>query len=296
MNKIQGMEAICILFILRINIYHTFGDFIMKKLFLATTVSLIIAQTSFAGTTEGLEMLDAGDVAGAAAEFQAAYEAGEGDGAFYLGRLFEVGAGTDADPMRAANLYAAGVEKGSVLAMNRLGVLYQEGKVLLRDYVESTRLFCQAADAGDANGEFNCGLGYQLGQGVEKDINKTVEYWEKAGAQGNVAALNLLGQIYIQGEDIDADPEKARVYFEQTADLGNAMGLQELAKYYGGLEVPDNVKAYSYANLAAVRGHPEAISYRDTLEKNMSQDEIAQGQAMAKAWTEEKISVAADGQ
>ncbi len=268
------------------------NSFVLPKAFLATVILSLTTSAALAGTTEGLAMLDAGDVAGAAAEFQASYEAGEGDGAFYLGRLFEVGAGTEADPMRAANLYAAGVEKGSILAMNRLGVMYQEGTVLLRDYVESTRLFCQAADAGDANGEFNCGLAYQLGQGVPKDVNKAVEYWEKAGAQGNIAALNLMGQIYVQGEDVAADPEKARGYFEQTAELGNAMGLFELGKYYAGLETPELSKAYSYANLAVVRGHPEARAFRDTLEQDMTTDQISEGQAMAKAWTEAKIAAA----
>lgn len=263
----------------------------IKTLSIITTTILSIAGVpAFAGVPEGLNMLEGGDVAGAAAEFQQAFEAGDGDGAFYLGRLFEVGAGADADPQRAANLYAAGVEKGSVLAMNRLGVMYQEGTVLLRDYTESTRLFCQAADAGDANGQFNCGLAYRLGNGVEKDITKAIEEWEASGAQGNVAALNLLGQLYIQGEDIDRDPAKALGYFEQTANQGNAMGLFELGRYYAEGDAVDLPRAYSYANLAAVRQHPEAAALRDQLEGQMSAAEIAQGQALSKTWTEERIA------
>ncbi len=263
-----------------------------KTISAVTALLLFSPSLAFAGVPEGLDMLNSGDVAGAAAEFQAAYEAGDGDGAFYLGRLFEVGAGTEKNEMRAANLYAAGVEKNSVLSMNRLGVMYMEGNVLLRDYGESARLFCQAADAGDANGQFNCGLAYQLGQGVEKDINKAITNWEAAGASGNVAALNLLGQLYLQGNDIEADPEKARGYFEQTAALGNAMGLYELAGYYAGLETPNNIEAYSYANLAAVRGHPEGTTLRNSLEASMTGEEISEAQALSKAWTEERLAEA----
>lgn len=44
---------------------------------------------AFADLETGLTALDAGDVATAASEFQASFEAGDGDGAFYLGRMFE---------------------------------------------------------------------------------------------------------------------------------------------------------------------------------------------------------------
>ncbi|MHA3914414.1 tetratricopeptide repeat protein [Halovulum sp. GXIMD14793] len=122
-----------------------------------------------ADVTTGVEMLNAGDVSGAATEFAAAYETGDAEGAFYLGRLFELGLGTEQDEMRAANLYSAAAEGGSTKAQVRLGLMYHEGRVLLRDYVEGTRLLCVAADAGDADGQLNCGLAYRAGRGVDAD-------------------------------------------------------------------------------------------------------------------------------
>ena len=133
----------------------------------AYILALQLAGTAaFADIDTGLAALDGGDVATAASEFQASFEAGEGNGAFYLGRLFEFGLGTDVDMSRAANLYAAGAEKGSILAMNRLGLLYLEGTTLLRDYAEAGRYFCQAADLGDQNGELNCALMLKEGKGI----------------------------------------------------------------------------------------------------------------------------------
>ncbi len=261
----------------------------------------VLTGPSLADTAEGLAFLKDGKVREAAESFQAAYEAGDGDGAFYLGRLFETGAGTEADPARAANLYAAGVEKGSVLAMNRLGILYQEGDVLLRDYAEAAKLMCRAAEAGDANGAFNCGLASFNGQGVARDIGKAVSLWEQAAEQGNVAAQNFLGQTYLNGDEdagITADSTKARSYFEKTADAGNALGLYQLAQMDAAADAdgaPANaVEAYKFASLAAVRGLRGAAALRDRLETQMSAADILSAQAAAKAWTEARMARAAE--
>jgi hemolysin activation/secretion protein len=53
-------------------------------------------------TGAGVEKLTAGDVNGAAADFAAAYDAGNAEGSFYSERLCEPGLGTDRDEMRAA--------------------------------------------------------------------------------------------------------------------------------------------------------------------------------------------------
>lgn len=262
--------------------------------------AFLISTPVLADVSEGLALLEEGNLQEAAAAFQEAYDAGDGDGAFYLGRLFETGAGTEADPARAANLYAAGVEKGSTLAMNRLGILYQEGNVLLRDYAEATRLLCQAADKGDANGQFNCGLAYFNGQGVSKDVAKAISLWEQAAEQDNIAAQNFLGQIYLNGDEaagIAADATKARGYFEQTAEAGNALGLYQLAQLDAAPgadgETPKNaVEAYKYASLAAVRGLRDAALLRDQLEAGMSSEDVLAAQAAAKAWTEARIAPA----
>lgn len=261
---------------------------------------LLAASPAFADVSEGLALLEEGNVQEAASSFQAAYEAGDGDGAFYLGRLFEVGAGVEANPVRAANLYAAGVEKGSTLAMNRLGILYQEGNVLLRDYAEAAKLLCQAADAGDANGQFNCGLAYYNGQGVQKDVARVISLWEGAAKQDNIAAQNFLGQIYLNGDeaaDIAVDTAKARGYFEQTAEAGNALGLYQLAQLDAASgedgETPVNaVEAYKYASLAAVRGLRDAAVLRDRLEAGMSSEDVLAAQAAAKSWTEVRLASA----
>lgn len=271
----------------------------LKKLDLLAHASALAIATcagsaSHADITSGLAALDTGDVATAAAEFQSSFEAGDGDGAFYLGRLFEFGLGTDTDISRAANLYAAGAETGSVLAMNRLGLLYLEGTTLLRDYPEAARLFCASADAGDATGQLNCALMLKEGRGVQADAEKAVAYFEQAASQDNIAAKNLLGQILAAGDGVPADSDRARALFVQTSLAGNAMGLFELAKSY--VADDDLVQAYAYANLATVRQHEEARTLRDTLEAQMTTEQINAGQEQAKVWTASRIAEQAAAQ
>jgi uncharacterized protein len=254
------------------------------------TVSFGIA---FADVPAGLAALDQGDAQTAAAEFQASYEAGDGDGAFYLGRLFELGVGTDNDLTRAANLYAAGAERGSVQAMNRLGLMYLDGKTLLRDYAAAEAQFCKAADLGDQNGQLNCALMLKDGKGGDQDPTRAAELLGLAADQGNIAARNLLAQMLLSGDGVAADRERAMALFTETADAGNAMGLYELARLAmnpaDGSE-PDLVAAYSWVNLAAVRGHVEAQKLRDDLETQMSVADVAAAQQRSREWTTARLA------
>lgn len=251
---------------------------------------------AYSDVASGLTALNAGNVQEAVDAFQASYKEGDGDGAFYLGRLFEFGVGTEKDLNRAANLFAAGAEAGSVLAMNRLGLMYLDGTTLLRDYKAAAKLFCDAADLGDAEGQLSCALMLRDGKGIEQDATKATMHLEAAAASGNVAATNILGLMYLDGAGISADRAKALELFEQTAAAGNAMGLYQLARSNAAPvdgAAPDLVSAYSYANLAAVRGHQEAIVLRNQLEGQMAEGQIEEAQAMARRWTEERIAAQA---
>lgn len=253
----------------------------------------LFASAAFADIPAGLAALDTGDVETAADQFQASYQNGDGDGAFYLGRLFEFGLGADVDMTRAANLYAAGAEAGSVLSMNRLGLMYLEGTTLLRDYAEAARLFCEGAEQGEQNSQLNCALMLKDGKGLPADPAKAVAYLTAASEQGNIAASNVLGQMYKTGDGVEANAAKAQALFGLTADLGNAMGLHEVALSYLVEGSEDFVMAYAYANLAAVRGHEDALALREDLEAQMSSEDVNKAQAQSRTWTAERIAAQA---
>lgn len=239
-----------------------------------------------ADVAKGISLLEAGDVQGSVKEFQAAFEAGDADGAFYIGRLFELGLGTEKDMRRAAELYAAAASKSSALAQNRLGLMHLNGEFVLQDYARASELICAAADQGDANGAFNCGLLYSEGKGVEKDAEKAVAHWQKAAAANHVAAINFLGQAYRDGLGAAQDDAAAFAQFSITASAGNPMGLFEVAKATakGAGTQKDPIKAYAFANLAATRGMTEAGPLRDELAKLLDASSLLAAQSMAREW------------
>ncbi|MCZ7471010.1 hypothetical protein M0412_20110 [Agrobacterium sp. O3.4] len=62
---------------------------------------LALLSSAQANAAEGVKLLDGGDIPGSVKQFEAGFEAGEANGAFYRGRLFEIGIGTNQDMGRA---------------------------------------------------------------------------------------------------------------------------------------------------------------------------------------------------
>jgi TPR repeat protein len=247
-----------------------------------------LAGAAFANVDEGLVLLQQGDASGASAQFAAAFEGGDAAGAFWLGRMFELGIGAAPDPMRAANLYGAAAEGGDPAGQLRLGLMYHEGTVLLRDYVEGSRLICAAAEGGLSDAQVACGLAHEAGRGVDTDSALAQQLWATAAGAGNVAAMNLLGAAALRSEDVAG----AREWFAQSADAGNAVGMVETARLLEAADEPDLIEAYALASLAVVRAHPDAGVLRDRIESQLSAAEVTQAQARAREWTQAQMQAA----
>lgn len=258
----------------------------MRFVMIAAVVMTNLAGAARADVAEGLALLQQGDASQASAQFAAAFEAGDAVGAFWLGRMFELGIGAAPDAMRAANLYAAAAEGSDPAGQLRLGLMYHEGTVLLRDYVEGTRLICAAADGGLAEAQVACGLAHEAGRGVDADSLRAEGLWQSAAEARNVAAMNLLGAAALRSEDVAT----ARNWFAQSADAGNAVGMVETARLLETADEPDLIEAYALASLAVVRAHPEAGVLRDRIEGQLSAAEVAQ--ARARDWTQEQMRAA----
>jgi TPR repeat protein len=147
-----------------------------SRLFSTIAVCTLGATPVLADIEAGIAALEQSDVETAARQFQASFEGGNPDGAFYLGRMFELGLGTEPNLTRAAELYMAAASQDSALALNRLGLMYFNGEVVIRDYVQGADYICRAAEKGEINAQFSCGAAYNEGKGVEKDLSKARDY------------------------------------------------------------------------------------------------------------------------
>jgi len=148
-------------------------------------------------------------------------------------------------------------ENGDPRAQSLLGRLYYRGRAVRQDQVEALKWFRRAADQGDAIAQFNLGVMYSEGQGVPQDNAESAKWYRLAADQGNPQAQYNLGLWYAQGA--------------------------------GG--TPDNVQAYMWFNLAAARfppgdtrGRSLAASSRDAVATDMTSEQIAQAQKLARDW------------
>ncbi|WP_253261373.1 MULTISPECIES: tetratricopeptide repeat protein [unclassified Roseobacter] len=252
---------------------------------MSTTLMSFLSGGALADVSAGLIKLDEGDLPGAATDFANAFDAGDAEGAFYLGRLFELGLGTDKNEVQAANLYSAAADAGSAKAKLRLGLIYHEGRILLRDYVAGTQLICDAADAGEPDAQLNCALAYQQGIGIDANEEQAIAYLNTAVANDNIAAMNVLSSIYRSR----GDTERAKVFALEAADRGNALGMLRYAEMVSQEDPPDLITAYAYASLAFVRGLSEAGELQNRLEGQMTRENVLAGQQQAVSWTNAQI-------
>lgn len=234
----------------------------------------------------GLKALDDKQFEVALKAFNEAFGAGNPDGAFYLGRMVELGVGVQQDFDKARILYLAASDKGSAKAMNRLGLMHYRGEKVLQDYKVAQELMCKAAEMGDADSAFNCAGLYAEGKGVPKDMEKALGWYKKAADQGHIGALNAMGFAYRDGLGTKADLAVAQSWFEKAASKGNPIGLFELGTMYevGQPMARDLSRAHLYYNLAAARQHPNASLAIQRVSGQMSAEEIAKAQDAARAW------------
>ncbi len=121
------------------------------------------------------------------------------------------------------------------------------------DYAAALSEFKPLAEQGDANAQYNLGIMYDKGQGVEKDYAQAMEWYARAARQGQPNAQNNLGLMYAQGHGVDKD----------------------------------YVTAHMWLNLSAVHGGEKTMRNRDFVTQQMTPDQIAKAQRLAREWKPE---------
>ena len=252
---------------------------------LSCLASAVVAQSDSV-LEEGVTALNAGDYQVAAEKFSEGFKAGDVDGAFYLGRMLELGLGGTPDLKAAIGLYIAGSAKNSGPAKNRLGVLHIQGTGVLQDYEEGAKLVCASAELGDVNGAYNCASLLLEGKGTEQDETAAYTWFKKASDMGHLGAKNQYANALIEGKFVEQDVKGAVELFQQTAAEGNPVGLYSLGQAFAaGLGVDQNlIKAHSYFNVASALQHPQGVKARASLEQQMSEEDVRKAQQLAKAW------------
>jgi hypothetical protein len=148
-------------------------------------------------------------------------------------------------------------ENGDARAQSLLARMYYRGRAVRQDHVEALKWFRLAAEQGEAIAQFNLGVMYSEGDSVPQDKAEAEKWYRRAADQGHPQAQYNLGLWHAQGED----------------------------------GTPDNVRAYMWFNLAAagfptgeIRSRSLAASSRDAVATNMTSEQIAEAQRLAREW------------
>ncbi len=145
-------------------------------------------------------------------------------------------------------------EKGNAKAQYMLGGMYSEGLGGVQNYKEAVRWYRLAAEQGDAKAQYQLGVVYHFGRGVPQDYKEAVKWSKTAAEQGLAEAQYNLGLMYYHGEGIPQD----------------------------------YVLAYMWWNLSGSQGQKSARKNRDILEEEMTQQQVAKAQKMARSWKPKK--------
>jgi uncharacterized protein len=177
---------------------------------------------------------------------------------------------------------------GSVRDTNAGYAAYEKG-----NYESALKLLRPLAENGDARAQSTVGLLYYRGRGVQKDDAEALKWFRLAADRGDAIAEFNLGVMYAEGQGVPQDNDEAAKWYRLAADQGNPQAQYNLGLWYaqGDGGSPDNVRAHMWFNLAAAhfpasdsRNRGAAANSRDAVASNLTSDQIAEAQRLAREW------------
>ncbi len=185
--------------------------------------------------------------------------------------------------------YRQAAEKGDAVAQSRLGHLYLEGKGVEKDYKQAAHWLGKAAEQGEGKACNSLGVIHLSGLGVKRDPAQARQWFLAGIARNDPGAHANMGMLYYLGHGVGQDFATAERLFRQAANRGDVGGQFNLGLMHAlGQGVPkDLVQGYLWLTLAVAAGDEQATRSRAQLAKDMTPDQIAQGEALARQWRPE---------
>jgi uncharacterized protein len=121
------------------------------------------------------------------------------------------------------------------------------------DYATAQKLFTPLAEEGNPDAQRLLGSIYYYaedGRGAAQDFAEAAKWWRRAANQGITVAQSNLGYMYAHGQGVPQD----------------------------------YVQAYLWFSVAAARGDADAADDRDGIAHQMTPDQIAEAQRLAREW------------
>jgi TPR repeat protein len=201
-----------------------------------------------------------------------------------LGTCFLTGETGAKDSAEAVKWLRKAAEQNDAMAQLNLGYCYDHGDGVAKDYAEAIKWYRKAAAQNLAQAQHNLGGCYAVGRGVAKDYAEAIKWYRKAAARGFAPSQANLGTYYLVGRGVAKDYVKAIKWLRKAAEQNDAMAQNNLGGCYanGDGVAKDYVEAYTWWLLAAGQGHEAAKKNMTSLENQMTREQIAEGQKLAR--------------
>ncbi len=154
---------------------------------------------------------------------------------------------------------------------------------LKEDYETALLHWVTLANGGDAHAQRFLGLMYDNGKGVLENDKTAVKWYTKAAEQGQANAQYHLAVMYANGYGVLENDKTAVKWYIKAAEQGLAQAQTNLGLMYAKGEgvVTSNIKAYAWYNLAAYIGYKDAATNKDSITKEMTNEQIAKAQELS---------------
>jgi|GEM_PF-696478 len=161
-------------------------------------------------------------------------DAGNGEGCFDAGRMYELGQGVKPSASMAARYYESSCYNEYADGCARAGLLFNGRDGVAQDYDKAFKLLRFGCDFGSVESCSNLGFMYDLGRGVAQDRAKAREYYLDACNRGYAQGCTNQGLMLAEGEGGPVDAVQGRAFLKRGCDGGDKGGCAQLAKFDAG--------------------------------------------------------------
>lgn len=125
-----------------------------------------------------------------------------------------------------------------------------------------------------------------LSTGQPNDLANAVHFLKMNSKNGYSESQYYLARLYLNGQGVPQDFTKGIELLNLSAKSRNSSAHNALAALYltGTHFLQDDVLAHVHFNIAASLGDKEAIQFRDKLNAQLSKEQIAEAQKLAREW------------
>lgn len=188
--------------------------------------------------------------------------------------------------------FTAAAAAGNSQAEEQLGGLYLNGQGVAQNCQLALHWFALSAMQGDVQSVYNFGVFYEQGICMPQNSAKAMELYKAAGKLGWAEAQTNVGKMYDNAEGVPRNDVEAIKWFTLAANQNYAFAQLDLGLLaWNGLGEPRNlVQADMWLSLAVKNAADPQLNQLCSaklaaLRASMTPPQIAQGDALAAAWT-----------